>query len=108
MENTQFYHTSGVLYFRENAQTDIQDLGLAFFGEEDYSPIIVMSTSDDLSPDFNEMSVNIPDMKNGFICSNISNKEKDSMMIVDKEVATATGHDCIGKGNNNGVTKIYR
>ncbi len=96
---------SGILYFRENAQTDIQDLGLAFFGEEDYSPIIVMSTSDDLSPDFNEMSVNIPDMKNGFICSNISNKEKDSMMIVDKEVATATGHDCIGKGNNNGVTK---
>ncbi len=97
---------AGRLLFKKDDQADIQDLGLAIFSEEALLPVIVMSTSDKpFTPDFNEMHINLPDMDNGFICSNVSYQEKDSTKIVDHSIYTVMGQNCSGKGNNKGVTK---
>ncbi|MBE8232465.1 MAG: hypothetical protein HAW67_01930 [Endozoicomonadaceae bacterium] len=95
---------SGFLLSRVSSQ-EYQPLGIAFLNEVDYSPIVIMSTEDELFPDFKKFEVNIPDTANGFTCNEITHQEKKSTVIKDNLVIVVKAEKCIGKGNNAGLTK---
>jgi len=95
---------SGTLFFRPSIFEEYQNLGVAFFGEDDTDPLVIMSTEDGEIPDFQKMEVNIPDTKNGYSCNNITHQTQKSTMIEQAAVFIVKAFGCTGKGKNAGST----
>jgi uncharacterized Zn ribbon protein len=96
---------AGGLLFRASVEEEYQGLGIGLFGENDFSPLALLSTEDGELPDYQEMEVNIPDSINGYSCNNITHQEKISTVIEEAKVFIVKGHNCIGKGDNAGLIK---
>ncbi|MCU7922024.1 MAG: hypothetical protein KZQ88_04935 [Candidatus Thiodiazotropha sp. (ex Dulcina madagascariensis)] len=99
---------TGQLLIQADPQQEYQAFALAAFGEDDQSPILVMSTENGFLPDFQEIAVNLPDAENGYYCDQISSEEVTSTVIKDAVVFSVVGQNCAGSGENAGLTKNVR
>lgn len=95
----------GQLLIQPDPQQEYQFFALAAFGEDDQTPLLVMSTEDGFLPDFQEIMVNLPDADNGFYCDDNTGEEMASTVILDAKIYSLVGHDCSGSGENAGLTK---
>jgi hypothetical protein len=87
----------------ENATVYTGYIGV--FNETNNEQIIAMQSDDGEMPNFERIIINIPDIANGYACTDISYDEKKSTKLQGHDTYIIEAKECLGRGANEGKTQ---
>jgi len=77
---------------------------IGLFSEDKKEQIAAITSEDRMRPIQGKLSINLPDMQNGYTCEKFSLTTTSSTKIKNTQVMTIVADTCLGRGDNTGKT----